>query len=259
MRLAMSQRKDAEGGLGQRLRRALEHQRRPVLVQPSRDPKVSLMMNPLRRAIFAELCRNPCLPSGELAQSLKTSRANINWHLDKLVQGHFISKIKVGGRWAYQPINFLSDEELPQFHVLAKALTRKVFRAVRQRPGITQAKLSKAVGLSRQDLAWHLGKLSKASLIKTVLDGRFRRYKASTLLDELAQVHSKRIGRFKRSLIVAFRDDNTDPTIVKSLSSSLLIRISCGEGSCVIDVVTDPYHHILSTQERAKKLTRKEK
>jgi len=216
-------------------------------------------MNPQRRAIFTELSRRPGLPSGELARALKTSRANINWHLDKLVRAHFVSKVKVGGRWAYLPANLLSDEELPLFLVLGNAITHKVYLSVRQRPGVSQAALSKAVGLSRQDLSWHLGKLSKARLTTMVLDGRFRRYRASPLFDEMAQGPSKRGGRFRGMLITALKEDNVAPSIVKSLSSSLLIRIGSGEGSTVIEVVTDPYGSLLKPKERAKKLTIKEK
>lgn len=245
-----------EGSLGQRMRRALEHRRRPSIIQPSNLPKKSLMMNPLRRAIYAELSRRPGLPSGELALALRTSRANINWHLDKLVRARLLSKVKVGGRWAFLPTNLLSDEEVPLFLVLGNPLTLKVYLTVRQRPGVSQAELSKAVGLSRQDLSWHLGKLTKARLITTVQDGRFRRYRASPLFDELAKGHSKRIGRFKGLLITALKEDNVAPSIVKSLSSSLLIRVGSGEGSSVLEVVTDPYDSLLKVKERAKKSTR---
>jgi len=216
-------------------------------------------MNPLRRAIFTELSRRPGHPSGELARALKTSRANINWHLDKLIRAHFVSKVKFGGRWAYLPINLLSDEDVPLFLVLANALTQKVYLSIRQRPGVSQATLSKAVGLSRQDLSWHLGKLDRARLTTMVLDGRFRRYKASPLFDEMAQGHTKRVGRFRGMLITVLKEDNVTPSIVKSLSSSLLIRISSGEGSTVIEVFTDPYGILLTPKTRAKKLTRTEK
>jgi DNA-binding transcriptional ArsR family regulator len=255
----MAQKDGAEGSLGQRMRRALEHRRRPGVIQPSKTPKRSLMMNPIRRAIFTELCRRPGLPSGDLARALMSSRANINWHLDKLVRGRFISKIKIGGRWAYLPTNFLSDEELPLFIVLGNTTTCKIYQAIRQRPGISQAMLSKTVGLPRQDLSWHLGKLSKNNLITTVLDGRFRRYRASPLFDERAQGHTRRIGRFKGSLISAFKEDSITPSIIKALSNSLLFRISSGEGSSVLEVVTDPYNYLLKAKESAKKITRKEK
>ena len=255
----MSQRDSTEGSLGQRMRRALEHRRRPSPVQPSNTNTKSLMMNPLRRAIYSELSRRPGLPSGELARALRTSRANINWHLDKLVRAKLLSKVKVGGRWAYLPTNLLSDEDLPIFYILANPMTRRVYLAVRQRPKVSQSGLSKAVGLSRQDLSWHLGKLSKAALITTVLDGRFRRYSTSPLFDEMAKVHSRRIGRFKGTLITSLKEDSIGPSIIKSLSSSLLVRMSTGEGSSVIEVVTDPYVFLLKAKESAKKLTRKEK
>jgi DNA-binding transcriptional ArsR family regulator len=258
-RYSTEDRASQEGGLGQRMRRVLEHRRRPSLLPPSRSLKKSLMMNPLRRAIFAQLSRRPGLPSGEIAQNLKTSRANINWHLDKLVQAHLLSKVRVGGRWAYLPANLLSEEEVPLFCVLGNAMTHKVYLTVRQRPGVSQDGLSKAVGLSRQDLSWHLGKLSRVGLITTVQDGRFRRYRASLHFDELAQGHSKRVGRFKGMLIAALKEDNVAPSIVKSLSSSLLLRIGCGEVSSVLEVVTDPYVALLKAKERAKKLTRSEK
>jgi|GEM_PF-6993782 len=255
----MSQRTGAEGSLGQRMRRALERRRRPGPIQPSKTFRRSLMMNPLRRAIFSELSNRPGLPSGELARTLRTSRANINWHLDKLVRARFLSRIKLGGRWAYFPTNLLSDEELPLFSVLGNPVTKMGYLAVCQRPGASQDKLSKALGLSRQDLMWHLGKLSVAGLITTVLDGRFRRYSPSSLFDERAREHAKRIGRFKGALLSALKEDGTSPSIIKSLSSSLLLRMASGEGSCVLEVVTDPYYYILKPRESAKKLTRQEK
>jgi DNA-binding transcriptional ArsR family regulator len=258
-RYSTTGRSSHEGGLGQRMRSALEHRRRPSLIQPSKSIKKSLLMNPLRRAIFTQLSRRPGLPSGEIARNLRASRANINWHLDKLVRAHLLSKVRVGGRWAYLPANLLSEEEVPLFLVLGNAMTHMVYLTVRQRPGVSQDGLSKAVGLSRQDLSWHLGKLARARLITTVQDGRFRRYRPSPLFDELAQGHSKRVSRFKGMLITALKEDNVAPSIVKSLSSSLLIRIGSGEGSSVLEVVTDPYVSLLKAKERAKKLTRNEK
>ena len=217
------------------------------------------MMNPLRRAIYHELSRRPGLTSGELARALRTSRANINWHLEKLVRARLVSRAKVGGRWAFLPANLLSDEELPVFFILANTVTQRVYLAIRQRSGIFQAKLSKTLGLPRQDLSWHLNKLSRAGLISTVQDGRFRRYSASPLFDEMARAHSRGIGRFKGTLLSALKEDSLAPSIVKSLSNSLLIRMASGEGSSVLEVVTDPYGSILKARERAKKLTRKEK
>jgi DNA-binding transcriptional ArsR family regulator len=258
-RVVTQDRPAQEGGLGQRMRKALERRKRPGIIQPSTVLKRSLLMNPLRRAIYSELSRRPGLSSGELARALKTSRANINWHLDRLVRARLLSKFKFGGRWAYQPANLLSDEELSMFCVLNDTMTRKVYIAIRKRPRVSHSELSKALGLSRQDLSWHLGKLIRASLITTVLDGRFRRYTISPLFDELASIHSRHIGRFKGSLMASFKEDNLDPSIIKSLSNSLLVRMNYGEGTCVLDVLTDPYGALLKPKERANKLTRKEK
>jgi DNA-binding transcriptional ArsR family regulator len=261
----MQQKDDPQGrtvndsGLGQRMRRALERRRRPGIIQPSHVPKRSLMMNPLRRAIYSELSRWPGLSSGDLARALKTSRANINWHLERLAGARLLSKLKIGGRWAYQPTNLLSDEELSMFCVLNDTMTRRVYLTIRKRPRVSQAELSKALDHSRQDLSWHLGKLSRASLITTILDGRFRRYCISPLFDELASIHSRHIGRFKGSLMAALNEDSLAPSIIKSLSSSLIVRLNYGEGSCVLDVVTDPYGALLKPKERAKKIPRKEK
>jgi DNA-binding MarR family transcriptional regulator len=216
-------------------------------------------MNPARRAIYTELCRRPCLSSGELARALGTSRANATWHLNKMVKAGLLAKARNGGMWGYLATDHISDEEIPLFSVLGNPMTRSLYLKIRERPGATQVALSKALSLQRQDLSWHLEKLARVGLVGTVRDGRFKRYRATQLFNEMARAHSGRLGHFKGALMKALREDNTSPSIVKALSSSLLVRMSTGEGTTILEVMTDPYGQVLKAHEKAKNMTRKAK
>lgn len=248
-----------EDGLGQRMRRALEGQRQQGLAQQPPLPRASLMMSKARRAMFSELCRRPCQTSGELARALGTSRANAVWHLSKLIGVGLVTRARLGGRWAYRAAGHLTDEEARLFSALSNPATLRTFHKVKERPGATQAGLSKAIGVPRQALSWHLEKLERAGLIVPLRDGRSIRYKATRLFDQLARARQGSLGRFKASLMKALKEDNVEPSIVKALSGSLLVRMAAGEGTTVMEVVTDPFGQLPNAREKAKNLTRNAK
>lgn len=248
-----------EGGLGQRMRRALERRRQQNLPQQPPLPRASVMMNKARRAIFSELCCRPCQTSGELARSLGSSRANAVWHLSKLIGAGLVTRSRRGGRWAYHATGHLTDEEARLFSALSDPTTLRTFLKVRERPGATQVGLSKAIGVPRQALSWHLEKLERAGLVVPLRDGRSKRYRSTRLYDQLARARQGGLGRFKASLMKALKEDNVKPSIVKALSGSLLIRMAAGEGTTVMEVMTDPFGQLSKPREKAKNLTRNAK
>jgi DNA-binding MarR family transcriptional regulator len=241
------------------MRKAIERRKHPGAFVTTGSSNKTLMMNPARRAIYTELCRRPCLSSGELARTLGTSRANATWHLNKMVKAGLLAKARNGGKWGYLATNHISDEEKPLFSVLGNPVARRLYLKIKERPGATQVALSKALALQRQDLSWHLEKLERVGLVGTIRDGRFKRYRATPLFNDMAKAHSSRLGHFKGALMKALREDNTSPSIVKALSRSLLVRMSTGEGTSILEVMTDPYEQVLKGPEKAKNVTRKAK
>jgi len=217
------------------------------------------MMSKARRAMFSELCRRPCQTSGELARALGTSRANAVWHLNKLIGAGLVTRSRLGGRWAYRATGHLTDEEAKIFSALSDPTTLRAFLKIRERPGTTLVGLSSATGVPRQALSWHLRKLERAGLIVPLRDGRSKRYRSTPLYDQLARARQGGLGRFKASLMTALRADNVEPSIVKALSGSLLVRIASGEGTSVMEVVTDPFGQLSKPREKAKYMTRKAK
>lgn len=236
----------ANEGIGQRMRKAIED-RRLVRLPDSRTPvKRTLLMNPVRRGLFALLCKRPCMTVAEIARALRTSRANTGWHIEKLIEAGIVSKRKFGGSWVFYPAHFLEHDDIPILSLLSDPFTMSVYKCVQAGPGITQAELGKALRTSRQALAWHISKLIRAGLIIMVRDGRFRRYKPTLLLETRARRHARRTAAFKGTLLRILKEDGTDPTIVKSLTRSLIVKLSSSRPPSMLEVELDPFAALLS-------------
>lgn len=237
-------------GLGLKMRSALEKSRAQESVPQPRFPDASLLMSKSRRAIFAELCRHPCIPSGELAKNIGLSRSNVEWHLDKMLAAGLITRTHLGGCVAYHVAGQIADDEVWAFTVLGNPVDRKIYLKVRERPGINQTTLSKAAGIQRQMLIWHLERLVRSGLIQKIQDGRLRLYRASPLLEDMYRHHAARTTRFKASLMRTLRSDHLEPSIVKVMGKSLLVRLSVGEKKAIMEVVTDPYAPYVKARKR---------
>jgi predicted transcriptional regulator len=232
-------------GVGPRIKRAIEGRTGPSYTPPSYPVIRTLMMNPVRRRIFSELCRRPCLSINDLAKAIGTSRANANWHIERMVSANLLSRRKVGRRWVVYPYNMLEDEDIPIMTLMSRPEVSRIYRKVRQETDLSQGELSKALGVPRQLLAWHLSNLVKVGLIETVQDGRFRRYRATSLFDDRAKKQARKARSFRSELIKNLKKDGAMPVVVKNLARAILIRLGSGKGSSVLEVVTDPYRTAL--------------
>lgn len=232
-------------GIGLKMRRAMEGRRVARLPETTYPVRRTLMMNPTRRKILTCLCKNPCQTVADVARALRTSRANTNWHLEKMVTATFLTKKRFGGGWVLYPSHFIEDDDVPVLSHLADPFTVKVFQGVKDQPDTNQGDLGKALKVSRQALAWHISKLLHTGLIETMLDGRYKRYRATSYLDTRARKHQKRMAAFKGLLLRLLRKDGTDPVIVKSLARTLVVKLKAGKSSSVLEVDMDPFHHFL--------------
>ena len=236
--------KDNEG-VGPRIKRAIEGRKDTGAIRPAFHVHRTLMMNPVRRRIFAELCRRPCIPINDLATAIGTSRTNAKWHIERMVSANLLSKRKVGRHWVIFPSNMLEDEDIPIMALMSRSVVSRIFRYVQREPDLSQGELSRALGIPRQLLAWHLGNLLKVGLVETLQDGRFRRYRATSLFDDRAKRHVRKAKAFRSELMKNLRKDGTRPTVVKSMVRAILIRLGSGKGSSVLEVVTDPFRAVL--------------
>ena len=232
-------------GVGPRIKRAIEGRTGTATERPTYPVLHTLMMNPVRRRIFSELCRRPCISINDLAKAIGTSRANANWHIERMESANLVNRRKVGRRWVVYPSNMLEDEDIPIMTLMSNPEVPRIFRTVRHEPDLSQGELSKALGIPRQLLAWHLNNLAKVGLIETVKDGRYRRYRATTLFDDRAKAQARKSRPFRSELIKKLKRDGSMPTVVKNLASSILIRLGSGKGGSVLEVVTDPYRTVL--------------
>jgi len=242
--LKIKGKKDNEG-VGPRIKRAMEGRRDTRPIQPAFPVLRTLMMNPVRRKIFSEMCRRPCISINDLARAIGTSRANANWHIERLVSANLLSKRKVGKRWVVYPSNLLEDEDIPILSLMSRSGMSRIFIHIRREPDLSQGELSKALRMPRQLLAWHLADLVKVGLVETVKDGRYRRYRTTSLFDERAKRHGRKAKAFRSELMKNLRKDGARPVVVKSLARAILIRLRSGKGTSVLEVVTDPYQVVL--------------
>ena len=229
------------GGLGSHIRKAIE--RRRLAMPPPAAPAVrrTVMLGKPRRDIFVELCRRPCQTASQVASSLRMSRTNVLWHVQALLKAGFLIKAKRDRAAFYLPTNLLSDGEVKLFQTLSDPTVRRSHIKIRERPGLSHGELTKAMGITRQALHWQVLKLVELNLVEVLVDGKYRRYAPTTVLESMARTHSRRTAMFRAALMKALREDGTAPSIVRVLPRSVLFKLRAGPRSSVLEVSTDPY------------------
>jgi DNA-binding transcriptional ArsR family regulator len=232
-------------GIGLRMKRAMDARTGSRPMAPSVPVHQALLMNPFRRRILAELCKRPCISVNELAKAIGTSRANADWHVERMLEAGILSARRICKRIIVQPSNLLDEDDIVLFFKLSDPITRSLFQQVRKVPSSSQGELAKALKVPRQVLAWHMNDLIKVGLVEVYKDGRHRRYQATPLFDDRAKRYARKAPTFKTLLMKRLRDDGMGPVVVKGLAKHMVIRLKTGGGHAVLEVVTDPFKVIL--------------
>ncbi len=96
-------------------------------IEPEELKGYHIFSNPLRRAIFRELTRKPCVTSSFLGKKLGTSASAVEWHLKKLMSEDYIGFAGVNKK-LYYPKELILEEDTGIFSVLNASIGSQIVR-----------------------------------------------------------------------------------------------------------------------------------
>jgi DNA-binding transcriptional ArsR family regulator len=225
-------------GIGRALEKAIggkEDEAPPVA-------RESLLMHPQRRELFRLLCLRPCATAGALARQAHLSANAVRWHLERMAAAGLVVRDPEA---TYHPRDFIDSADGLLFRVLAEGAAREVFRAVLESSGSTQRELAEGLGVSRQSVFKSAALLEAHGLVKTIEDGRFRRYYPTGLLAKRRDAHRPRARAFAGAFLKMLQADGLTPAVLRRTERQLLVRISHGKSAETIDLTLDPYATVL--------------
>jgi DNA-binding transcriptional ArsR family regulator len=211
--------------IGDALKRAIAQERAVGDVERDRKGEESLLLNPTRLEIFQFLCKNPCSKLRTVANSLELAVPTADWHLRKLSAKGLVSVKKVGKNKVFYPSEMIDSADIEVLALLSGDKARLICTTISDNPGISQGELGKKLGMYQQELGWYTSKLTEKSVLKRVIDGRYRRYYLSKELGNILRSNRKRLNHFKKNLIKALKSDGMDPEIIRSRGDTLIIQI----------------------------------
>jgi DNA-binding MarR family transcriptional regulator len=202
----------------------------------------SVLMNTNRQLIFQFLIFHPCCNMRKVATELKMSPPTVKWHLDKLVDGGYVSSSIVSNKKVFYPTMMIPEGDMIS---ILEAVNRDrvglTFLSIVENQGSTQGEISKAMGISTQSVRGYISMLEQLGLIITIVDGRHKRYFPSDKLKKMEKDMRKRIRNFRKFLLKKLAEDRLNPSIDLSRrrEAEITIRVSKKKGS--FKIPEDPF------------------
>jgi predicted ArsR family transcriptional regulator len=207
--------------------------------------KKTLTMNPRRQEIFQYLCRYPCSRLSKIARDLDISNAATKWHLERLCESDFLSKVDVKKEIVFYPANMIDEKDIMIFSAVNHERTTPILRKILAKSGISQKDLLKEVALNQRTVVRHAGELEHVGLIESIQDGKFIRYYPTKLLSKKSEDYRKRAARFRKHLLNMLKKDGVNPKVIRSTDYALHVRITAGENKSTLELGTQPFASVL--------------
>lgn len=207
--------------------------------------KKTLTMNPRRQEIFQYLCRYPCSRLSKIARNLDISNAATKWHLERLCENDFISKVEVKKETVFYPANMIDENDIMIFSAVNHERGIPVLRKILSKSGISQKDLLNEVALNQRTVVRHAGELEHVGLIESIQDGKFMRYYPTKLLSKKSDDYRKRAARFRKHLLNMLKKDGVNPKVIRSTDHALHVRITAGENKSTLELGTQPFASVL--------------
>lgn len=202
----------------------------------------SVLMNPNRQQIFQFLIFHPCSNVRKVASELKMSPPTVKWHLDKLVDGGYVSSSLVSNKKIFYPTMMVSEGEMVD---ILEAVNRDriglTFLSIVENQGSTQRDIAKFLGTSTQSVRNYISTLEGLGLITTIVDGRHRRYFPSDKLKNMEKSMRKRIRNFRRFLLKKLTEDKLNPSVDLSRRREAEITIRVSKRKENIKIPEEPF------------------
>ncbi len=232
-------------GVGKALEKALT-KKEPTSSEEQEGYKGRLEFgNRNRRDIFSYLCFHPCSHISLIAAALKLSIHTTSWHLRRLEDEGYVSRAKVGKKSVFYPTNMIDTQDINIFEILNNHKARAIYMAVLDRSGINQHEICNKLNLKHQAVIWYTRKLESLGLMRSVEDGKFRRYYPSDLLKKKMDKNASRIKIFRKDLLKRFGKEMMAPEVIRATSEKLVVKISGGKGRAVLTLHTNPFLTVL--------------
>ncbi len=201
----------------------------------------TLFMNKTRQQIFSLLTRFPCAHLNDISRKLELTLPTTRWHLDKLVDGGFLSSKKVGNRIVFYPHSMIDADEVEILSFLSQPRAIVVFVGIRENPGLPQSKLARKLEMNIQTLSIYLKQLISFELVAVVVDGRFKRYYPTSRFKEMEDSHMLRLKRFREEILEGLTKDGVHPEVVRTTDKEMHVKILVGTTRSVFIIHTDPF------------------
>ncbi len=203
-------------------------------------------MSKNRQEIFQYLCLHPCSYTSMISKSMDLSIHTISWHLRRLVESGFISKMSMGKKTVFYPTDMIAEKDIPIFEILNTEKAKTIYVVIIKRNGLSQAEICEALNFKHQAVIWYTKKLESLGLIKSLEDGKYRRYYPTELLHQKNDENEMRLKNFRNDVLKRLQREMLSPTILRSTEDKLVLRIARGGSKTVLTLHTNPFVTILS-------------
>jgi predicted transcriptional regulator len=232
-------------GVGKALKTALTVKEKKPPEKRKGETKFEFM-NTNRRRIFEYLCSNPASSTSAISKNTGLSIHSVKWHLRRLIESDYVHKHTHGKKAVYFPVNLIDIHDIPIFELLNTKKAKDILLLITDKNGISQSEICDVLGMNHQAVIWYTKKLEKLELIRSLEDGKFRRYYSTELLNRKREKNAKRMKLFKSQIIKKIQEDMVKPTILRSTDDKILIRLIWGRNKVVLTIHTDPFVTVLS-------------
>jgi DNA-binding transcriptional ArsR family regulator len=210
--------------------------------EPLRKDKVSMFMNTMRQRIYLYVCRYPCTCLSAISYAIGSTSTTARWHLKRLIEFEFVGSAKVAGKEIYFPRNLISKPDLELLTVInSNDKVRPILNKIFAQPGISQRELAIAIDLNPRTIINHTTQLEKFGVIRSVRDGKWKRYYPTDKISTKARQYRTRIKQFKSDLLLKLKRDGVNPRIILSQPDMLRLKLATGEKSTVIELMLNPF------------------
>jgi DNA-binding MarR family transcriptional regulator len=202
----------------------------------------SVLMNTNRQLIFQFLIFHPCCNMRKVAGELKMSPPTVKWHLDKLVDGGYVSSSTVNNKKIFYPTMMISEGDMV---AILEAVNRDrvglTFLSIAENQGSMQSDIAKVMGVSTQSVRGYISVLERLGLIITIVDGRQKRYFPSNKLKRMEKSMRKRMRNFRKFLLKKLTEDRLNPTIDLSRRREAEITIMVSKKKGNFKIPEEPF------------------
>jgi len=199
-----------------------------IALEERRGKIKSVLMNSTRLELFQFLCEVPGCSVINLSKQFDLSESTIKWHLQRLMEGQYLTEFFIGNRVFYFPKDMIDEKYMKALSTLNEEIPMIIFWELLKKKGMTQKELSESFDVKIQPLRLAIRKLVHQNLILSVIDGRFRRYYPTDELYVLASKNRKKLRKFKTSLIRKLGADLLNPRVQIIKSGERVIEIDIG-------------------------------